>query len=276
MHAEPEPGGRWKVLLREPVLHFALLGGALFVLSFLSSTEERESSHDIVVATAFVDELRAERARTGTPATDDEALIAEFQREEALVRHARSLGLDAGDPIIRRRLRQKLEFLLESQVELAEPTDEALVAFRDRHPEQFATPSRATFELRLFASDRADPEADAQRFLEAEPGLTEAAGDPLPLGSRVQARSANALQRELGNAAADAIFAAPLGQWSGPISSPFGALVVHVVERIEGGPRPLDEVREQLVQAVQAEARRAETARRVQELVEAYPVRIEP
>ncbi|HEV8199314.1 MAG TPA: hypothetical protein VGS03_04775 [Candidatus Polarisedimenticolia bacterium] len=99
--------------LREPLVHFLLLGALLFGVHALISGEAPR--RDVVVVTrGRIDGLVAQFAAThGRPPDTAErsGLIQDWVREEILCREAVALGLDREDAVIRDRLRQKMEFV---------------------------------------------------------------------------------------------------------------------------------------------------------------------
>ncbi len=117
--------------LREPLLHFLLLGTGLFVLSgFLG--EPTPSDSRVVVTPGHVERLVETWRRTWQrppTAQELEGLIEDHIKEEILYREAIAMGLDRDDTIIRRRLRQKMEFLAEDIAAQDEPAEEELELF---------------------------------------------------------------------------------------------------------------------------------------------------
>lgn len=131
-------------ILREPVVHFLALGALLFLL-FHGRGEPGSGDHRIVVSRARVERLASEFSGTWQrPPTRDELdrLIDDYVKDEVAAREASALGLDRGDPVIRRRLREKLELLVEDEP-AAPPTDAELRAWLDAHPESFRGAARA-------------------------------------------------------------------------------------------------------------------------------------
>jgi hypothetical protein len=109
-------------LLREPLLHFLLLGAALFAVWIWRKDAGGSESGRIVVTRARIDQLATGFARTWQrPPTAQElaGLVPDFVKEEVCVREATAMGLDRDDTIVRRRLRQKFEFLTEDAIEAA-------------------------------------------------------------------------------------------------------------------------------------------------------------
>ncbi|MEQ8719724.1 MAG: peptidylprolyl isomerase [Sandaracinaceae bacterium] len=268
---------RW---IREPALHFAALGAALFLLhGALAPPEPADDGvTPIVVSDAFLEGLRERhRQRAGSDA-EDEALIAEYARDEALHREALRLGLDRGDTIVRRRLIQKMELLLRAMAEPGPETLErdALAAYLAAHPERYRAPDRASFELVWFSRDRRpDAEADARQAL-ARAELTPPEGDPFLLGSRFDDQTREQTRTRLGPALADAAFTAPVGRWSGPFTTTRGVFALHVERREPGALPALDEVRAAVSRDARREATEEATRRAVSALVERYGVERAP
>src|SRR6476661_2353197 len=132
--------------LKEPLLHFLLLGAMLFAAhGFLSRGRLGEPSQ-IVVTQGQAESMALLFARTWQrPPSDAElqGLIRSYVREEVLYREGLALGLDRDDPIIRRRIAQKLEFATENDE--AEPSDRELQAYLDAHPAMFVAEPKVTF-----------------------------------------------------------------------------------------------------------------------------------
>lgn len=250
-------------LTREPLAHFAALGVVIFAANAALSPPR---AGRIVVSSEFVAGLREEhRARTGKPPTAEEerALVDRFVEEEVLYREAVALGLDRGDPIVRRRLAQKMAFVAEGSAS-REPSDHELAGYLAAHADRYREPPRVSFRQVFSSRDRRgeSASADAARLLAdlqagADPGR---AGDPFLHGTSFARRSAAELAALFGASFAAAIEATPSGAWSGPIPSSYGAHLVLVEERLPGAIPPLDRVRAR-VRGDLLEERRAEAVR---------------
>ncbi len=157
-------------LLREPLLHFLLLGAAIFaVYSWLAGGEGR-APDEIVVSAGRIEHLAALFARTWQrPPTREEleALVDEFVLEEAVYREGAAIGLDRDDTIIRRRIRQKLDFVAGDLAWRIEPSEDELIAYLSAHPDDFRLEPRLTFRhVYLNPEERgAAIEADARTLL---------------------------------------------------------------------------------------------------------------
>ncbi len=136
-----------KRLFKEPLIHFILIGAALFVVFSLLPTRDEMPRDAIIVSAGKVEHLAALFARTWQrPPTRVElvGLIDDFTREEAAYREGLAVGLDRDDTIIRRRIRQKLEFIAEDIISEVEPSDEELGAYLAQHAEAFRIDPRLT------------------------------------------------------------------------------------------------------------------------------------
>lgn len=228
-----------------------------------------------MITGAFVEGLRAQaRARGGTPeATTDEVLVASFVRDEVLYREAVARGLEDGDPIVRRRLVQAMELVLTTELDVPTPDDAALEAFLTAHPSDFERPGMTSLEHVYFARGPGDA-ARAAAALEAlaagaEP---ETLGDPFLPGRSIGPATAARIDATFGPGLSAALTEIELHEWAGPIEGAYGLHLVRVRSREDAHLATLDEVRESVEPAWEAEerARRLELA--VDRLVEATPI----
>jgi hypothetical protein len=177
-------------------------------------------------------------------------------------------------------LRQKLEFLLEGEAPLAEPTHAELERHLRAHPERFEEPARASFRQVYLSVDRRgetaarDGEALLARMRASDAGW-ERAGDPLSLAPGHVDLAAPEIASLFGRDFAAQLLALPVGSWEGPIASGYGLHLVRVGERSAARLPPLGEVREAVLRDWQAARRSEASAKRVAELRAGYEVRIE-
>jgi len=272
-------------LLREPLLHFLLLGAAIFAAYSLVSKGASGEPGKIVVTQGTLASMRVGFTRTWQrPPTRQEleGLIRDWVREEVYSREALALGMDKDDLIIRRRLRQKMEFVTDDVVAPPQPTDDELSAYLQAHPDLFRVEQQFTFRQvylnpakhdQTLARDTAQLLAQLNRA-GGNAGFT-AMGDSLMLDNNFAAAPASEVAKQFGEKFASKLGEIPPGQWQGPVESGYGVHVVFLAERTEGRLPPLEDVRE----AVRREwdnARRLEAKERFyQELLKRYTVTIE-
>jgi len=273
---------RAMAVLREPFLHFVLLGLLIFAFNAWRGGVGDPADRRIVVSQAEVQRLIGQWMQTWrrppTPCEVD-ALIRDHVKEEVYYREALHLGLDRNDEVVRRRMRAKMEFLAVSQLEQQTPTDATLQAWLDSHPAQYAQGARYSLDQVYVTARQGDAAADARAaaILRRLRGGTDwhRAGDPLDAPGHVEAADSATLTATFGSDFATAVAGLPTGRWAGPVRSGLGLHLVRLRQVMPGHPPKLAEVR----QTVENDWRAATLARReadgYQALLDAYDVRIE-
>jgi PPIC-type PPIASE domain len=275
-----------KKFLRDPLFHFLLIGAALFLAYRLTARPGNGSAPGkIVVTQAQIEHFVTAYATTfQRPPTDEElkGLVDDWVREEIAVREATALKLGQGDTVIRRRLRQKFEFVSEDIAKQVEPTDADLEAYLKAHPDKFASEPSSTFIQIYFnpdkhgknlARDAAQLLARLQAGERVDPSRL---GDVSLLQQSFIAIPASEVEKQFGASFAKAVTGLALGLWQGPIPSGYGVHLVKITERFEGQPPALSKVRD-TVRRDWFDARRLEMSDELyRELLKSYTVTIEP
>jgi len=273
-------------VLREPLLHFIVLGAALFVAYSLVATPDRsERRGEITVTQGQIDNLVSGFSKAWRrPPTPEElrGLIRDHVQEEVYCREAMALGLDKDDTIIRRRLRQKMEFISEDLAARGEPTDVELASFLRLHPESFREPSQFTFRQIFLDPEKhgANLARDAAQIIDQLNRAGAAAdtttfGDPFLLDSEFSAATSVDISKQFGPRFLQSLQSIEPGRWQGPIPSGFGVHLVLVTTRVEGGMPALAEIRD-VVRREYDDARRiAGNEAFYRKLLEHYTVTIE-
>jgi hypothetical protein len=272
-------------LLREPLVHFLLLGTVLFGVFALVGDRGRARTGHIVVTPGHIEHLTVGFTRTWQrpPTTQELAgLIDDYIREEVLYREAVAMGLDRDDTIVRRRLRQKLEFLTEETVETAAPAEAELQTFLQQHPDAFRVEPRLAFQhvylSRTRRGDAMDTEARqllAQLRTSDATTDTAALGDPFLLPSEFALSSRSEIARLFGDVFATQLQDLEPRRWAGPIESGYGLHLVYVRERVDGRVPALAEVRQAVQRAWLAARRQAVNEQFYQRLRARYTVVVE-
>ncbi len=254
----------------EPLVWFAAIGVALFAIDRARAAPDE--THRIVVDDAFVQGLRTEVARrTGhePDASETRTLVDGWAREEALYREARALRLDEGDTIVRRRLLQKLELLLDAEAPIDEPDDDAMRAYLAAHADDFARPARTSITLCFVARELHE---DAAAFAAAQREASTPSCDPALAGDTFRSRTDAQIGAIVGDEAARAVSSAAEHAWTGPIETPRGYYLVRVDDRTTGGAATLDEVRDDVRAASMRERREVAVHARESEIAARYEV----
>ena len=243
---------RW---LREPLLHFLVLGAVLFaVYSYINRGRGGiEPSKQIVVS---LDELRqmevyfeSQWHRPPTPA-EFQAMVEDKVREDVLYREALAMGLDKDDTIVKRRMAQKMQFLAEDVAAAHEPSSAELNAWFNKNKDKFALPSRISFRHIYFSPDQRGKNAqeDAAKALIKLAGqpvdskVAETMGDRFMFQDYYGDRAPDAIAKEFGPPFAVALEKLKPGSWQGPVESGYGWHLVFVTTVIPGRLPAFEEI----------------------------------
>jgi hypothetical protein len=236
-----------RAVMREPLLHFLLAGAGLFLLFNYVSEPDATGDDRIVVTSGQIEHLTTLFVKTWqrAPRTDElQGLIDNFILEEVLYREATAIGLDQDDTIIRRRLKQKMEFLVDD-FSAADPADIDLQQFLQNNPERFRTEARITFEHVYFADAGSGAVKGALAALQNGEPIDSILTTPSGLlPQHFDNASAMTVSGQFGENFKDLLFSLETGQWTGPVESPFGVHLVKIDKLVEGRVPALDEVRD--------------------------------
>jgi hypothetical protein len=272
-------------LLREPLFHFVALGAALFALYAALDRDQADVPGAIVVSRGQIEHLAVGFSRVWqrSPTSEElDALIRDHIREEVYYREALAMGLDRDDTVIRRRLRQKLEFVSEDVAALAEPEESDLQSFLQSRPERFRTETKFTFAHVYLNPQRhgdrlaVDAHALLDRLKDAGARADiSALGDRFLLASTYESVTVGEIARQFGEQFARALGDLIPGKWGGPLESGYGLHLVLVSERTQGRLPALEEVRDDVRREWMDAQRKAANEALFQKLLSRYTVTIE-
>ena len=224
-------------IIKEPFLHFFLLGAAIFALYGILGDSDELGSDEILVTTGHIERLvtgwKKTRMRPPTQ-TELQGLIDELIREEIYYREALAMGLDGDDSIIRRRLRQKMEFLSHDLAAQVDPTEAELLEYLQSNAEKFRVEPVMSFRQVFLSRDQRGEsvDEDALDVLEQLQSNVlidlESVGDSLMLPQSVQSLTAFDVRNMFGSEFAVQIATLQPGGWQGPVSSSYGLHLVFV------------------------------------------------
>ena len=273
-------------LIREPLFHFLLLGAVIFLLAGRMRSGSVGSGGKIVVTQSQIESIVLGFSRTWMrPPSQEEfqGLVDDYVREEVFYREAKAMGLDQDDVIVRRRMRQKFEFLAEDQAaRTGPPSDQELEAYLRRHADRYSKEPGVSFEHIFFSRDRrgasTGTEASAMlvRLSSKHAIDIEKLGDAFLLPSRFEKIPAGETARLFGEKFAEVLTKAPLGTWAGPLESSYGLHLVRVNARIPEVAPPLANVRESVLRDLLSDRRRQELDTEYEKLRARYTVVVEP
>lgn len=271
--------------LREPLLHFTILGALLFLLFHFVKAGSGTKQNEIVVSSGTVKTLSEGFNRVWKrPPTQKEldALIQDYIKEEVFYREAMSMGLDRDDTIIRRRLRQKMEFLADGMGYIKEPTEKDLELYLQKHPEKFRVESRYTFSQVYLNPEQHQNslQQDVAQLLSKLNNVGNSVdsskyGDRFMLGYYFSNQSESNVARTFGDQFAKQLSKVATGKWVGPIESGYGQHLVLISNRSEGRTPSLSEVRKQVQSEWMTEEAKQTSEKFYEGLRSRYIVKIE-
>jgi hypothetical protein len=270
-----------KNLGREPLVHFLLIGAALFLFYGLVDERGYEAQNRIVVNDVQVEQLTANFKRTWMrPPTEDElaALVENHVRDEVFYREALAMGLDQNDMIVRQRLRMKLEFILED-LSSKNASDEELAVYLKQHPDKFRTEAQLSFrQVFLDSGKRKDLAADAKILLaELNKGSApESLGDSSMLPGEFSLASQSEIARSFGERFSAEMIKLKPGDWTGPIYSPFGGHLLKISERVDAQLPELADIRGLVEREYFTQQAKEQKELVYQKLRQGYEVILEP
>jgi parvulin-like peptidyl-prolyl isomerase len=270
--------------LKEPLLHFFLIGAAIFALNAWreKARPAETSTPRIEVTAAVIERLRAAFERQFGKAPDEAELRAQVTahiREEVYCREALALGLDRDDTIVRRRLAQKMEFLTGDIADAAQPGEAVVREFFEKHAARYAKAGRVNFRHVYFSNEKhgADTEALAREALAAvkKGANDESFGDPFLHGYQFAEREQDDVIAAFGAEFAKGLAVQPAGEWSGPVASSYGLHLVRVEARTEPRPVKLEEVRDVVLRDFNEERRTRANHEVFEKLRQQYDVAVD-
>ena len=273
-----------KKLVREPLLHFLLLGALIFALNAWRANQRPAdvAASRIEVTAAVIERLRAAYERQfGQPPGADEMReqVTAHIREEVLCREALAMRLDRDDTIVRRRLAQKMEFLTGDIAGAAEPADAVVHEFFEKNAARYAKAGRVSFRHVYFSKEKRGASVDAgarEALVAVETGANdETMGDPFLHGFEFAEREQDDVIAAFGAEFAKQLAAQATGKWHGPVTSSYGLHLVRVEARSEPRAVRFDEVRETVLRDFNEERRQTANREVFEKLRQRYDVAVD-
>ncbi len=264
---------RWiRSALHEPLVHFLIAGTALFAFSgYYGGVDpgERRIMLDQKSVMRLADQWQ-QTWRRQPSANELDGLIREYIKEEVYFREAIRLGLDADDPIIRRRLRSKMEFLATAQIENAVPSDAELFRFYATNKARYATDPGYSFDQQYYGED----ERGARKAITLLNRGENVPAPHIPLPAKMEKAGRGDIARTFGKDFADRLGRLPADKWSGPVRSGYGWHTVRIRAVDASKLPPLPEVAQRVRNDWRAETKATREAASYQTLLDGYTISI--
>jgi len=272
---------------REPLVHFLIIGAALFVVYGLWGQQDAEDQgRTIDISAGEINWLNdVWEKRWYRPPTEEEraGVINQYLREMVLYREALAMGLDKGDSVIRRMLGQKLEFLSQDLITPQPPTEDELKIYFKKHIDRYQKPDLVTMDQVFIDPDLrgdktlADAEAIKKQLqaLKEFPRDTKSYGDSFMLQNYYPERTEAELSKLFGRGFARSVFELAPEQWQGPVLSGYGTHLVYVHDHQRADPPTFAEAEEQVRQEWEHDKRKELNEQFVASVIARYDIKIE-
>jgi hypothetical protein len=268
--------------LREPLVQFLGLGILLFgTYSLIDGSPPAAETRVVEVGKGQLSQMFATFSRTWQrPPTEAEfeGLVDGYVKEEIFYREGLKMRLDENDSVFRRRMQQKMEFLLEPSAQELTPKPGELVAYFKAHADKYRLPAQVAFRQIFFNGDNDGTEAAARIALSALAASPAAdasgTGDPTLLPARMELTEVNIIAGNFDEPFANQLVSAPTGRWSGPVRSQYGIHLVFVEQRTDARPPSFDDISASVLLDWESARRKEIADRRFSEMKAQYEVRI--
>lgn len=272
--------------LRDPLLHFAAAGALLFaVYAWLNPATPGSdaASRQVRIGAGEVKWLVTTWQRQwGREPTQEELrdLVSNLLKEELLSREAREMRLDENDTIVRRRLAQKLEFVLQDTARQGEPSEAELRRFYQASPKPFLTQPRVSFSQVYFSRERRkdaarDAAAALPKLVGASPAEAARMGDRLLVETEFRDADPQTVAAAFGPQFARAVFELQPGRWHGPLESGYGLHLVRIAVMQAERQRDFADVRPQVLERWREQQQREAEALFYRRLMAKYEVLVD-
>lgn len=271
-----------KKIIREPLLHFVLIGAVFFLLYGWVGENTLEKDAIVIDENDLEEIVSKFEMQLGRMPSEDEmiALVSTKIEEEVFYKEALKMNLDHNDEILKRRLSQKMKSLTKDIATVIEPTEEELRQYHKEHAANYLTEANYSFHQLFFSPDtRENWRKDALLALNKlkdqslDAGLN--TGDPIAVPKTFENTSAFHISRQMGQAFTTALEALKTDQWQGPVESGYGAHLVYITAKTDAKPASFDSVKEKVLQDYSFDKQQEVKAAIYTEFIQKYEVAID-
>ena len=274
-------------LVRDPLVHFLLIGAGIYLAyALLDSESAAEDPSSITITQEEIRALTDQWTRLwNRPPTEAElaTVLRNHVRTRVLYQEALAMGLDKQDPVIERRLAQKVELLSRSLVTPEPAGDDVLAAWYAENVDRFRDPATYTLFQVFFDPDErgqatmrdAEAALDRLQALDQIPEDLSGYGDDAITQNYYPARTELQLGKAFGSGFAEQVVRLEPGRWHGPVLSGFGAHLVYVQDVAQPEATALADIRDAVQEAWMLEQVEELSERFIQELVSRYNIIVE-
>lgn len=265
-----------KRLLKEPMVYFCLIGALVYYFYIPYISEQDLTDKVVELPRSFVETRRdnfVNQYKRQPTEEELQSIIDQAVNDEILFREAWRLQLYVGDAVVKKRMIQKMKFLLEEGSATSDVSEEALKAYFQQHKDVFPGGKKVDIYHVLFADS-----VSAKSHLEQ---LKENGGVPpestegivaFPLGNAFSQLSEQDIAKYFGTDFYENIKLTELNRWQGPIKSRYGFHIVKLDNLSNAKKVVFADVRENIRNRVIEENRVASRREAIAEIKQRYQI----
>ena len=268
-----------KKFLKEPLFHFVLLGALIFIVYALFGRHSF-SKDKIVVTTQDIEYLTNlwMREWNRTPTKEElNNIINDYIQEEALYREALKLGLDKDDKIVRRRMAQKMKFIMEDNVEVKDPTEQELKQYFEKNKERYKESKRYSFyQIAFLGGEESRMKAlDIKEKLKSNPSGAETYGNHTSIPYDISDKSNEEIDMMFGQGFSAHLKGLKLNEWQEPLRSGLGYHVINIYKTGKARIPEFEQIKSTVQEDWMKEEKQKLQAQKLKELIGRYDVEVE-
>lgn len=266
--------------LREPLLHFLIIGFLLFYFYDLKQGQVIEAPNSITVSAEIIEQIngRFKLSKNRLPSEEELATMIDYYiRDEVYYREALAMGLDKNDTEVRKRIRMKLEYYLE-KLSVDVPSDEVLTAYLNKNATKFTTKPQFAFQQLYINPEKHEVPQVIVKSLLSQLKMGEDPnnlGDASLLQSFMPLSQARIIDSRFGIGFSEQLSEIKLNEWQGPVSSTYGLHLVRVVEHISSHLPALSKIRKEVEREYMRQLQEDQKEQAYQGILENYQINIE-
>lgn len=265
-----------KKIITEPLVHFLFVAIVFFIV-FERLNTDAATENTIIVSEARIEQIKQSfltRWNREPQAKELDNAAQHFAINEMYLREARALSLDVGDKVIDRRLRQKMDFLIEDLVSAKEPTTEELMSYYQLNIEHYQTMPIYSLQQVHISIDRTPEQLKLkvdQQLALINQGLAPKSEITL-LPAQINQKYAVQIDRQFGDGFSAKLNDYPLSTWSGPVLSTLGQHFVFIEQKQPATNKPFESVKQNVLKDWQYQNLQEAKASFEQKLQQSYTI----
>jgi hypothetical protein len=270
-----------KKWIKEPLLHFLLLGAMIYVYFTIVHKEESFGNKLITLSSYEVQELKSSYEKEYERETNQvtlKILIAQKYYDAILLEKAFSTKIAHNDAVVAQRLLKKMQFVMLDSSKYKEPTQKELHDYYTKNIHEYSHIKKISFSSVFFRNDKDTRIASTYELLNvAKVNSVEARGfsDISALPYHVENASFKEIEESYGKYFAKKLFSLKQGVWHKAIQAKDGARLVYVTQKKTASPYAFDDVESRVYEDYLAQQAKEQKEKAYEEMAAQYSLKVE-